>query len=185
MKTLICCPGDSPIISPKGCDQTYSPIQCLEKAFSCDYELIFIQFTTQTIKQRYELVELCAVLKQHQRTKQIPIMALLPSWQRALIEKLNNISIDYAKIINGQINTIFSQKLSDDDLVSHILNKLCPYLEYQPIDPSREIVLCKAYYSRLVLSRNRLCQICHQTDFKTCPFFKAPKFAQKGNEWKS
>lgn len=147
----------------------------MEKAFIGNYDLFVIQFATQTIKQREALTELCAVLKRHHPTRHIPIIALLPSKHRRLLEILNTITVEYAKITNGQTDETSIRAITPADCISRILAELCPFLEYQPIDARREMAVCKAYYSRLVINGMRLDQLCQRPDFQLCPYFQSPK----------
>ncbi|MDA3895590.1 MAG: hypothetical protein PF482_05515 [Desulfobacteraceae bacterium] len=179
MKTLICDISERNTVYSKGWDKTTSPIQCMEKAFTENYALIVIQFAAQTIKQRYALIELCAVLKRNQQTHHIPIMALLPIKHRLLLENLSKVNVEYAKIITDQADEKDIRYFDTEDSLSRHLSGLCPFLEYQAIDSSREMTVCKAYYSRLVITGNRLKQTCHHPDFKICPYFQLPKLAKK------
>jgi hypothetical protein len=180
IKTLLCgIDGNSPLFL-KDCDTAGSPIQCMEKAFTDDYVLIIIQFARQPMKYQDALIELCAALKRHPRTKSIPIAAILTAIHRRLLEKLNNISVEYAKIVSDSLNEADIRNLTATNSVSCLLARLCPYLEYQPIDPIREIVVCRAYFSRLLLSGNRLNQTCYQPDFQNCPYFQLPQFSKQG-----
>ncbi len=177
MKTLVCdiAAGDRFCLDNR--DQTSSPVQCIEKALSENYELIVIYFPARPIKQRDALIELCALLKRNDHTCRIPVLALLPVKHRALLEKLSEVKVEYAKIINHESVANTYQHIDARDAVSTVLSGWCPYIAYQPIDRHRELVVCGAYYSRLVLSGNRLARTCQHPDFKSCPYFQSPKIS--------
>jgi len=77
-----------------------SPIQCLDKAIDGNPSIIVIRFCKIPIREREALVELSNALKRNIHTQKCPVLALLHSKQRKLIEDLKQAKVDYLRYID-------------------------------------------------------------------------------------
>ncbi len=159
-----------------------SPIQCLDKAVDSNPELIALRFGWMTIQEREALLELATVLKRNSQTRNRPILALLHSKHRKLLEDLNEAGVDFATYA-GDVTLNSSQMqaiidgLGPDDRIGRHLEVVCPFLHYSEIDSQHEITLCGAYLDRMVLGGHWLHEICEIEGHLQCEYFLNPRQA--------
>ncbi len=159
-----------------------SPATCLQKATRHTYELIVIFQKFRSMNERLALIELCSTLKKSRYSKHIPLLCILPSKHRGLLEQLQNAGVEYVRfyiqndpIPKENIASLLA-KPSEDCTVDRILPEICPYINYFPISRHQEILYCGAYRNRLVLGPHRLKYSCETMNHKNCQYFKCPKF---------
>ncbi|MBU0987607.1 MAG: hypothetical protein KKH68_10180 [Proteobacteria bacterium] len=159
-----------------------SPATCLQRSTEKNYELIVIFQKLRLLKERFAMVELCSILKQNRPTQHLPLLCLLPSKHRGLLEQLQNAGTEYAKFYNpveplskAHLKSLLA-KPSEDCRIGWILSGICPHINYFPISERQEIMYCGAYRNRLVLGSHRLIHVCETSNHKTCQYFKCPKF---------
>jgi hypothetical protein len=159
-----------------------SPASCLKKATENNYNLIAIFHEYRSFKERHAIVELCSMLKINQYTLHIPIIALLTSKHRELLEQLHEAGVKYARFydpsdpnLKNHIKTLLVNP-PEECKISRIMSGICPHINYFPISGHREILYCSAYRNRLVLDSYRLRHLCETSNHKNCQYFNCPKF---------
>ncbi len=158
-----------------------SPAACIQKATINTYDLIAIFHNYRSLKERFALVELCSILKQSNHAGHIPLLCLLPSIHRGLLEQLQNAQVEYARFYDpGDPNSKDNLKSLltipfEDCTIEKILSGICPHINYFPISRHQEMLYCGAYRNRLVLGPHRLRHSCETIKHKSCQYFKCPK----------
>jgi hypothetical protein len=157
-----------------------SPIQCLDKAVDGRPGIIVIRFGNMPIREREALVELCAALKRNSHTRQCPVLALLHSKHRKLIEELEQAKVDYIRYLGG--DKLDSTRLKDiidglgpNDRLERHLARICPFLHYRKIDAQHEMTVCGACRDRMVIGGRWLHEICHTRDHLHCEYYLNPR----------
>jgi hypothetical protein len=158
-----------------------SPIQCLDKAINEKPGIIVIRFGKMPIREREALVELSAALKRNIYTQKCPVLALLNSKHRKLIEDLKQAKVDYLRDIgDAELDSTRICEIIDglgtDDLIERHLTILCPFLNYSKIDSRHEMTMCGAYLNRMVLGGYRLHDICENEKHFHCEYYLNPRF---------
>lgn len=157
-----------------------SPLQCLDKAVDGDPELVVVRFGKIPIREREVLLELSVVLKRNSHTRKCPVLALLHSKHRKLIEDLAHAKVDYIRYIdNIKLDSIQMRKIIDelgpDDRVKWHLTMLCPFLHCDRIDSQHEMTVCGAYLDRMVLGSHRLHDLCETESHLHCEYYLNPR----------
>ena len=158
-----------------------SPAACIQKATSNTYDLIAIFHNDRSLKERFALVELCSILKKNYHSRHIPLLCLLPSIHRGLLEQLHNVQVEYARFYDpgdpssqDQFQSLLARP-SEDCTIEKILSAICPHINYFPISRHQEMLYCRAYRNRLVLGPHRLKHACQTINHQNCQYFKCPK----------
>lgn len=161
-------------------DWIVSPIRCLDRATDENPGIIMIRFGKVPLREREALVELAGVLKQNSHARNIPVLALLHSKHRKLLEYLHLAGVDYAhyvgeiKLASFQMHSIIDG-LGLGDRLERQLATLCHFLHYSKIDLQHEMPVCGAYRDRMVLGGRRLHEICETEGHLHCEYFLNPK----------
>lgn len=178
---LLCDPtGNVAELSSPAEEWVSSPIQCLDRAVDKKPGIIVIRFGKMTIRERDSLVELSIALKRNRYTRTCPVLGLLHSKHRKLIEDLNRAKVEYVRYVGGvvldsaRIREIIDG-LGTDDLVESHLKISCHFIHYSKIDSCREIALCGAYLDRMVLGGRRLNEICETENHFHCEYYLNPR----------
>jgi hypothetical protein len=158
-----------------------SPATCLDKATGNNYDLIAIFHEYRSLKERDSLVELCSMLKRNRHTLHIPLISLLPSRHRKLLELLLNTGVEYTRFYDATnpdwqnyIESLVA-KPSEECKIGRILSGICPHINYFPIgQKNQEILYCGAYQNHLVLGLYRLRHLCETFNYKICEYFNCP-----------
>jgi hypothetical protein len=157
-----------------------SPIQCLDKAVDSNPELITVRFGRMPAGEKDTLVELATALKRNSHTRKCPVLALLHSKHRKLLEDLNQAGVEFAAYVgeitldSDQIRAIIDGLGPDDRLERH-LEVVCAFLHYSRIDPDHEMAVCGAYLDRMVLGGRWLHEICETEDHLQCEYYLNPR----------
>jgi hypothetical protein len=158
-----------------------SPVACLHNASGKEYDLIVIMFDPGALKGREAIVELCAALKRNRHTMQVPLLCVLPSKHRDLLERLEDAGVEYVIILDLQ-DRILQSRLetfafgpSKEYEINTILSEVCPHINYFPVSRDKEILYCGAYPNRLVLGPYRLRQYCENNNHINCEYFQNPR----------
>jgi len=165
---LVCDFNDDPIITIG--IHTRSCIECFEEALRNSYHTIIVSLYDITLAQRCELVELCKALRRQKELKNTPILALMAVPQRNILEDL------HADI--GPIHVAFDPDhltISENNLASSQVRRCCRYLGYIDYDESREMVVCRAYLSRLVLGKQKQIALCTTESHVKCEYYLHPR----------
>ncbi len=163
------------------CALANSPAACIQKATSSAYDLIAIFHNYRLLKERFALVELCSILKKNYHSRHFPLLCLLPSKHRGLLERLQNVQVEYAGFYDpGDPNskedlTSLLARPSEDCTIEKVLSGICPHINYFPISRHQEMLYCGAYRNRLVLGPHRLKHSCQTINHKNCQYFKCPQ----------
>jgi len=157
-----------------------SPIQCLDKAVEGNPKIIIVRFGKMPFREREALVELIAALKRNSRSRRCPVLALLYSQHRKLIEDLGQAKVDYIRYIgDGKLDSKQVQEiirgLEPNDRLERHLVMVCSFLHYSKIDSQHEITVCGAYLDRMVLGGRRLNELCQTDAHLHCQYFQNPK----------
>jgi len=161
-------------------ERVSSPVQCLNRAVDLKPELIVVRIGRIALRAREALVELSAALKRNSHTRTCPVLALLHSKHRKLIEDLHRAGVDYVKDI-GEITLDSSQmrkliaELGPDDRLEGHLALLCPFLHYRGIDARRELTFCGAYLDRMVLGGRQLHEVCETGNHLHYEYYLNPR----------
>ena len=157
-----------------------SPVQCLNRAVDLKPEFIVVRFGRIPIREREALVELSAALKRNRHTRMCPVLVLLHSKHRKLLEDLNRAGVDFIKYI-GEITSDSTQLrriidgLGPDDRLQRHLEIQCRFLHYRDIDSRHEMIVCGAYRDRMVLGGRWLHEICETENHRHCEYYLNPK----------
>jgi PleD family two-component response regulator len=161
---------------------TTSPLQCLNQAVQNLPGIILVYISQESLQRHKDLLELCTVLKSNRLTKAIPIIALMDLKNRTLIESLKDAGVEYVRYETASRPGMEDLKrfppVSEQDRIENRLKELCPFLQYKPIDSTHEMTVCTAYYGIWALGFRRLHAICENEQYKECPYYKNPKFAE-------
>ncbi|MBI4776071.1 MAG: hypothetical protein HY788_18160 [Deltaproteobacteria bacterium] len=181
LRYLLCDPtGEAGEPSSSDVDRVFSPIRCLDKAVDENPRMILVRFGRMPIRERETMVELCFALKRNTHTRDCPVLVLLSSMHRGLMEDLNRSGVDFVKCIGGaalnssQLREIVGG-LGPDDCPERQLSALCDFLHYTPIDGQREITVCGAYLERLVLGGRWLHEVCETENHLQCEYYMNPR----------
>lgn len=162
-------------------------LQCLQKAMHKTPEIIIIRFGRISRKETDRLLELISILKESHVTRAIPVLVLLTENHRILLEQLNRVQADYVIHIGhtelnpGVIDGMLA-RLDDNDRTAVCLAAVCPYIHYDRINATREIIVCRAYLNRLVLAGHRLHEICETVNHQSCEYFLNPRIKHEYTE---
>ena len=157
-----------------------SPIQCLDKAVDGKPELVVIRIGDMPIRERDTLVELSAALKRNRHTRSCPVLALLHSRHRKLLEDLNRAGVAFVKFIgdsaldSDQMRQIIDA-LGPCNRLEPVLEAICPFVHYCQIDSKHEMASCGAYLDRMVLGGRRMHELCETIDHLHCAYFLNPR----------
>ena len=158
-----------------------SPVACLREATEKRYDLIVIIFGPGFLKECDVMVELCTTLKRNRHTMQMPLLCVLPSKHRDLLQRLANAKVEYVMILEpkdcilqGRLET-FAFSPSEEYEIGGILSEVCPHINYFPVCRDKEILYCGAYRNRLVLGPYRLRQYCETNNHIDCEYFQNPR----------
>ncbi|MEW5723768.1 MAG: hypothetical protein AB1896_11715 [Thermodesulfobacteriota bacterium] len=158
-----------------------SPLKCLNEAVSHRYDLITVCQNEVSLDEQETLAELCTCLKTNPHSRETMLLALLPDWHRGFMERLHLAGVDwvvrYESWNPGWLKSISDiiPDLDPEHRTARLLEGLCPYLGYTPLDRNRELVTCLAHYGRLVLGRRIRERRCHTPSYKGCAYFLSPK----------
>jgi len=157
-----------------------SPIQCLDRAVDWKPKIIVVLFGQMSIREREALVELSTALKRNSHTKQCPVLVLLRSKHRKLIEDLERAKADYVRYIgevklNSSMVREIIENLGSEDRLQRHLETLCPFLHYSKIDSQREMTVCGAYLDRMFLGGRRLHELCQTKAHLHCEYYINPR----------
>ncbi|MBN1843347.1 MAG: hypothetical protein JW883_13835 [Deltaproteobacteria bacterium] len=158
-----------------------SPVSCLHEATEKKYGLIVIIFDPDFLKERNAKVELCAALKRNRHTMQVPLLCVLPSKHRDLLERLQVAKVKYVMIFDPKDSIqqsrleAFASNPSQEYEITRTLSEVCPHINYFPVSRDKEILYCGAYRNRLVLGPYRLRQYCETNNHINCEYFRNPR----------
>ncbi|MDQ1335890.1 MAG: hypothetical protein QG552_2840 [Thermodesulfobacteriota bacterium] len=183
LRCLLCDSSGHMELKPEGGEWVRSPIQCLDRAMEGKPVIIAVRFWKMPMRERETLVELCAALKRNSRTRSTPVLALLHTKHRGLMEALKRAGVDLARFIGE--TTLSSTRLIEiidglgtEDRVERQWTLLCPYLDYDAIDSCHEMTVCGAYLDRMVLGGKRLHEICETEDHLHCEYYLNPRIKE-------
>lgn len=179
-KILLCDNTGKTELPPDEGESVQSPVACLHKAIEVAAGIVVICFVETSVRKLVDLVELCSVLKRNRYTNKIPLLAILPTRNRALIVDLLNAGVDYVKFIerSGSGETSLRKivgALESQDRIERQLALLCPYLHYTTTDSGYNVRTCGAYMDRLVLGPRLLHELCETENHVHCQYFLNPR----------
>lgn len=180
LRFLLCdTTGNVELSSPDG--QCFSsPVQCLDKAVDRRPRIIVIRFGRMAFREREALVELSGALKRNSHTRSCPVLALLHSKHRKLMEDLERAKVDHIRYVGDtrldsiQVREII-EGLGPEDRLERHLETVCPFLHYSKIDLQHEMAVCGAHLDRMVLGGGRRHELCETDDHLHCEYYLSPR----------
>ena len=170
--------------STNGLTIARSPVSCMDAAVSYAYEGILIYFSTPQIGARDSLIDLCADLNKNPLSRHTHRCVSLEYRHRGLLTKLSEVGVTYVdiRLPNEAANPwrIWERSMAWDTVLrieSH-LSQLCPFLHYEPISETNELITCGAYRNRMVLGGTRLRDVCQTETHLHCEYYLNPLIAK-------
>lgn len=164
---------------PVKIDQPPSIASYLSRAVTENFDLLVLYLFTPVHRERDALVELCGILRTNRYTREKPLIAVLSDRHRELLNRLEKVGVRYVMIAEpGRDDlrlrlTTLDLPLSNAYRIESTLMKVCPFINYDPLNSCRELILCGAYRNRLVLGPYRLRRICEVPAHLTCEYYQA------------
>jgi hypothetical protein len=176
--TLVCqLAGKKEMVGTEKVCIVHTPQSCLSKATESNFGLIIVLFSIRPVSAQESIIELCTYLKNNLWTKETPLFGLMDMPQRNMTLKLQNAGVDFIKIFSdetpidpGYLNNIVREK-DVRFYTGRFLDRLCPFLNYNPIDDQTELITCAAYKNWMVLGGKRLREICENDHHFHCEYY--------------
>lgn len=157
-----------------------SPIAFLARAMEggCRLLVVFLEWSRDQEKEA--LLDLCAVLRNSPNTRDIPLGCILHERHREVLVGLQQAAVRWVSFPYADQpilpTLLLSPGYGDEKWlpVDDVLKEICPYLNYMPVEGSREICVCGAYRNRMVLGRKTLRDLCQLLEHHNCPYFLDP-----------
>jgi hypothetical protein len=162
-----------------------SPLTFLQEALEGTCSGLIIAFGDVPLKERKALADLSGYVRSNPWSRSRPLLCILQETHRWLMEQLAWSGVEWTVCLereNLSLEEVLlnpDRFLRDDYSTAGILDSLCPFLHYLPLDGRRELKVCGAYRDRMVLGRPRLEFYCHRTEHRSCPFFQTPHLARQ------
>lgn len=160
---------------------THSPVWCLNAATTKSYGLIILCFAARFISARSGIVDLCRCLKSHSLTHKTPIFASIDHWHRAVAEQLKEAGLDFMGVRQTQ-NRVNPAHVFDhirrnaiSIQIDQVMSRLCPFLNFSPLNSHSELITCGAWHNRMVLGGKRLHEVCEADSHLHCEYFIKPR----------
>jgi len=169
------------IVKSDGVTVTHSPVSCLNEATTKSYGLIILCFSTRFIRARSGVVELGSCLKSNSLTRKTPLFASIDRWHRAVADRLKEAGLDFMgvrqsqNLINPEHISNRIQKTAISIHIDQIMSRLCPFLNYTPLNGHSELITCGAWRNRMVLGGKRLHEVCEAENHLHCEYFRNPR----------
>ena len=159
---------------------TRTPLACLNEATGGDYGLIVVSFSTRTVSARGETIELCKYLKNNPLTTRTPLVVTMEVPHRGIAVALKNSGVELLEVRSPEA-PVDPERLKSlvhggeaSIYIDRVLTRMCPFLNYNPVDDQRELITCRAYRNRMVLGGRRLHEVCEVSDYSHCDIFLHP-----------
>jgi len=157
---------------------THNPLSCLNAATTTPCNLIILDFSMRsTGSLRSEITELCKCLKINPLTREIPLFASIDRWHRVIAARMKEVGLDFMGKRPSQ-NRTDPEHISDLIMktgisiqIDRVMARLCPFLNYEPINDCSELITCGAWYNRMVLGGKRLHDLCETENHLYCEYF--------------
>lgn len=183
---LLCTDND---IHPAGKEDTIwaqTPVRCLSVATENRYDMIVLYISAPTLIKARPLIELCCLLKKNRHTRDCPLTVLCFSVNRQVVEQLTAAGADFIvfkenlKAIDAKVEPgAFINQLTQENRPHQVLERLCPYIDYNPINEDKELITCRAYANWLVLGPRKLKQLCETAGHLNCPYYESPRLPKQ------
>lgn len=166
-----------------GEERVQTTARCLERVVESDVRIVAIQFGSSSDTRRAILLEFVSILKNSVKTGDLTVVALVSARHRILLEALKRAGADFVFILPEKTANSFCicdvlDRLTPNNRPEHLLEEICPNLNYSAIDSQREISLCGAYRNRMVLGGSRLHNLCETTGHLGCEYYLNPRTIQ-------
>jgi len=179
---LLCANDDSHRSAKDGLIWTSSPIMCLSEATQNSYDAIILYIKGSSLVKAASMIELCSILKKNRHTCDYPVLAVCFYVNRQIIERLKEADVDFVVVkkdlekIDPESKPAFLMNyVKEENRPARVLDRLCPYIHYAPINDDKELITCKAYANWLVLGPRRLQELCETPCYSNCPYYQSPK----------
>ncbi len=177
-RILICMFSAEPDIQESG-EVTIikNAISCLSEAFSGSFNAVMLYCSTRRLSIRGDVLELCRCLKQHDSVLKIPVLAVLDSPHRGFMIQLKHAGLNFIRVAHSWAvddpPSLFRllERGGNEFHIDRALEKLCPCLNYAPLDQRSELITCSAYRDRMVLGGKRLREVCETGIHQSCEYY--------------
>jgi len=160
---------------------TRTPLACLNEATGGDYGLIVVSFSTRPVSARDETIELCKYLKNNSLATRTPLVVSMEAPHRGIAVALKNSGVGLLEVRSTEAPVdpeLLKGLIHSGDAsisIDRVLTRMCPFLNYNPVDGQRELITCRAYGNRMVLGGRRLHEVCETRDYSHCDTFLHPR----------
>ncbi|MBN2059647.1 MAG: hypothetical protein JW882_04445 [Deltaproteobacteria bacterium] len=169
------------VVKSKEVIVTHNPLSSLNAATTAPFGLIILDFSIRSSSRvRSEIIELCKCLKSNPLTRKIPLFASVDRWHREITGRMKAAGLDFIGVRQSQ-NRIDPEHIADLVLktgisvnIDRIMERLCPFLNYEPINGCSELITCGAWHNRMVLGGKRLHDLCETENHLYCEHFLDP-----------
>jgi hypothetical protein len=164
-----------------GVTLTKTPLSCLNLATQNAFSLFMMFFCPWTGSDSSRLVELCGCLKSNRLIRKTPVLVIVTSWDRGLIERLCAVKVDWihgAGPTDPQDPMAYQSALGVPGGISEagtVLSRLCPFLNHDSVEDGVRLITCGAWRNRMVLGGDRLRKVCETFSHRDCAFFLDPR----------
>lgn len=162
-----------------------SPLDFLNQSVGQACTELIVIMEASSLKARNALVEMCGYVRTNPLSRNKPLLCMMPDYHRRLAEDLMRAKVEWTFALKGQgLSPADAVRRSADfrsadHHTGRLLDVLCPFIRYRPLDSRREMAVCGAYRDRMVLGRPRLESYCHRSDHLSCPFYMEPRLKQQ------
>lgn len=182
---LLCSTDDIHHSTKAGLSWASSPIMCLSTATENSYDFIILYIKGSSLSRTASMIELCVALKKNHHTSLVPLVAVCFSVNRQIIERIKEAGVDFVVFKNGWEKIDLDNNpeslmeyMKEENRPAKVLNSLCPYIHYTPINDDKELTTCRAYANYLVLGSRRLQELCQTSIHPNCPYHQSPRLPQ-------
>ena len=159
-----------------------NPMVCLYEAYSRRPDLIAIRFSPDSIEKRKTAFELALVLKLSPNGNSTKILALLPEWNRRMVEMALQVGADLVGLArldtcSGDLDGKWLAERKNKAVAPRTaLDRICPYLNHSFTRGAKELATCLAHYNRLTPTAAFKEAYCHCRSHQECGRFRNPQF---------
>jgi hypothetical protein len=159
-----------------------SSLACLASAIEKNYSLIAIAFPGRNGSVGDGAIALCQYLIKFTSDRKTPILADVGVLRRDMALQIQNSGVQLMSCHRSGAHidpeNLMDRVLKNDPAIriGTILARLCPNLNYIPVDDACELITCRGSKNRMVLGGKRLHEVCETDCHLHCEYFLRPGF---------